>query len=156
MRDKKIKEATTSSIGFSGSDEEEKKEYEVTPQDYIDFGLMREFFGRIKVLSNTNTYTEEDLKKILLESSISPLKNFEKTVQMYGYKGISYDDEFIDAVCKEAHDMETGARALQTIMSGIQNKMLLGLTVGEYNREEPITLSVQNIEDYKQGNIRSY
>ena len=156
MKEKKKKENTTQTIGFSNGKEEEKTEYEVTPQDYIDYGLMREFFGRIKVLSSTNTYTKEDLRKILLESSISPLKNFEKTVQMYGYKGITYDDEFLDNICEEAYNMDTGARALQTIMSGIQNRMIMGLTIGEYDRNEPISISTKSIEEYKQGNKRSY
>ena len=156
IKDKKIKEQGTSTIGFSGSENEKKKEYEVTPQDYIDYGLMREFFGRVKVLSSTKSYEKEDLKKILLESTISPLRNFEKTVQMFGYSGISYDDEFLDSICEEAYGMNTGARALQTIISGIQNKMLLDLTTQKYDLSQPITLTKQSLEEFKQGNKRSY
>ena len=56
--------------------------YEITPEDYIKYGLMREFFGRIKVLTSTKSYKLEDLKKILLTSVISPLKNFENSVKI--------------------------------------------------------------------------
>ena len=84
------------------------------------------------------------------------MKSLEKTTQMYGYPGITYDEEFIDMLCKEAYDMGTGARALQTIMAGIQNKMLMGLTIGEFDKTKPITLSAHNLKEYKQGNKRSY
>ena len=52
--------------------------YTIEDEDYIEYGLLREFFGRIKVITNTKGYTKEDLKKILLESEISPLKNLSR------------------------------------------------------------------------------
>ena len=137
-------------LGFAVNEEKSSDEvtYTITPQDYVDDGLSREFFGRGKVITCTNTYTYEDLKNILMNSTISPLKNFEKTVKMFGYSGISYTDEFIDALCNQALEMNTGARALQTLMSGVQNKLLIELINKTYDLDKPIELTPNLINDY--------
>ena len=158
LRDKKIKEAEKkyNTIGFGINKESDyEKTYTILPEDYIEYGLIREFFGRIKVLTSTRSYKFEDYKKILLTSEVSPLRNFEKSVIMFGYKGISYDEEFVDRLAKEALEMKTGARALQTIMSGIQNKLLLGLINHEFDGDI-IYLTTSLVDDYKKANIREY
>lgn len=159
LRERKIKEndAKNKPLGFSNKDENSfERVYSISPEDYIKEGLKREFFGRIKVLASTKSYTIEDLKDILLKSKISPLKNFEMVVKIYGYKGITYDDDFIDEVAREAYEMNTGARALQTIMSGIQNKMLLDIMNQEYDLSSPIHLGKELITDYKKSSLRKY
>ena len=158
LRDNKIKEQEKkiNGMGFNTSYNDGKKEYEITSQDYIDYGLMREFFGRIKVLTSTKSYTVEDLKKILLESRISPLRNLEKTVQMFGYSNLHYNEEFLNKICEEAYKLDTGARGLQSIMSGIQNKILMDLINQSYNVNEPIEINNNILSEYKKDNIRTY
>lgn len=131
MKEQKIEENNKNSIGFTQKDKKDNS-YSVDAEDYIKFGLMREFFGRIKVISHMKTYTKEDLKKILFESTISPLSGLEKTCIMFGAKGIKYDESFIDSVVDKAYNMGTNARALQSIMSSIQNILLYSLETGEY------------------------
>ncbi|MBR3116674.1 MAG: AAA family ATPase [Bacilli bacterium] len=158
LREDKIKEEEKKykPMGFNTLSEVNSRTYTVTPDDYIKFGLMREFFGRIKVLTSTKSYKLEDLKTILLTSEISPLKNFENTVKMFGYKGITFNDEFVEKLATEALSMGTGARSLQTIMSGIQNKMLIGLINQEYDLDKEIELTPNLINEYKKTNIREY
>lgn len=156
IRENKIKEKETNKIGF-GDIENKDKTYTITPQDYIDYGLMREFFGRIKVIVSTNSYSKDDLTKILLNSEISPLINFEKTAKMYGYGGITYNKEFIQKVVDEAYKMNTGARALQTIMLGIQDDLLLEMiTNNVYDDNKKIELSTDNLESYKKAKVIKY
>jgi len=158
LRDNKIKEQEKkiNGMGFNTSYNKGKNEYEITSQDYIDYGLMREFFGRIKVLTSTKTYTIDDLKKILLESKISPLKNLEKTVQMFGYNKLNYNEDFVNKICEEAYKLDTGARGLQSIMSGIQNKILMDLINQSYNTNEPIEIDNNILSEYKKDNVRTY
>ena len=158
LRDNKIieHEKSATGMGFNDSYNNIKREYEITPQDYINYGLMREFFGRIKVLTSTKSYTIEDLKKILLNSEISPLKNLEKTVQMFGYKNISYSYDFVNKICKEAYNMDTGARGLQSIMASIQNKILMNLINQSYDLDEPVEINEDILSDCKKDNIRTY
>jgi len=162
LRERKIKEAKKKNkdvgVGFGRNKEvpESDKTYTITAEDYIDEGLEREFFGRIKVLVCTKTYEVEDLRNILLTSVISPLKNIERTVRMFGYKGITYADEFIDEVCNQAYDMGTGARALQAIMLGIQSRLLRKLINKEFDLDEPIELTTSLLHQYNQSLVRRY
>ena len=158
LRDRKINEEKKKSkhIGFGGSNEVSDGTYTVSTQDYVDEGLNREFFGRVKVLTCTKTYTYDDLKNILLTSTISPLKNIEKTVRMFGYFGIVYDEVFLDNACNQALEMQTGARALQTIMSGIQNRLLRGLMNREYDLDKPIELTTNLLQEYNNTLVRKF
>ena len=159
LRDKKIKEneKNTSSIGFNTeSNVTNNKTYTLNAQDYVDIGLQREFFGRIKVLTCTKEYDISDLKNILLNSTVSPLKNLEKTVITFGYSGITYTEDFLDRVCNQAIEMNTGARALQTIMSGIQNRLLLGLINQDFDLDKPIDLTPELLNEYNQSLVRTY
>ena len=144
-------------VGFSSSDSNINDEsYIITAQDYIDEGMHREFFGRVKVLTSTRTYNYDDLKTILLTSTISPLKNFEKTVQMFGYSGITYTDDFIHELCTQALEMGTGARALQTIMSGVQNSLLRGLINQSFDMDKKIDLTSDLLHDYNKSLVRRF
>lgn len=157
LKEKKIKEINENNkiFGFNNNCETNKEEsYIVTPQDYVNEGLNREFFGRIKVLSSTVDYKFEDLKYILLNSLFSPLRNFEKTVKLFGYNEVIYSDEFIDKVASQALEMKTGARALQTIISGVQNRILLKLINREYDYSEPIYIDESLLEEYNKSLVR--
>lgn len=158
LREDKIQEQEKkiNGMGFNNSNNDLKNEYEITSQDYIDYGLMREFFGRIKVLTSTKSYSIDDLKTILLNSKISPLKNFEKTIQMFGYNNLKYNDEVLDKICEEAYKLDTGARGLQSIMANIQNKILIDLINQTYNLNEPIEINDNLLDEYKKDNIRTY
>ena len=160
LKDKKIreKEKKYKQTGFVSAREipEEDKCYTVTSQDYIDEGLEREFFGRIKVLAYTKAYNKDDLKNILFNSKISPLKNLEKTVQMYGYPGIICDEEFIDKLCDMALENGTGARGLQSIMHSIQDIILLRLINHDYDLKEKIVLDDSLLRQYTLSRIRRY
>lgn len=158
LREDKIQEQEKkiNGMGFNSGNNDLKNEYEITSQDYIDYGLMREFFGRIKVLTSTKSYSIDDLKTILLNSKISPLKNFEKTIQMFGYNNLKYNDEVLDKICEEAYKLDTGARGLQSIMANIQNKILIDLINQTYNLNEPIEINDNLLDEYKKDNIRTY
>ncbi len=157
LKERKMRENDKSKFGFSSSNLiDKKKEYEVTPEDYVSEGLMREFFGRIKVVATTKTYSVEDLKNILLNSEISPLKGFEKTCIMFGYNGIEYTDEFIDEICSEAYNMSTGARALQNLMSGIQDILLLDLITKKIDINKPVMLTKDLLDKYRSSKERTY
>ncbi len=161
LRERKttIQKKNTNQIGFisvfeQDKSEDEVQEYTITPQDYVDEGLHREFFGRIKVLTCTRGYEYADLLNILANSSVSPIKNFMKTAEMFGYDDVSFSFEFIDLLCKKALDMNTGARALQTIMSGIQNRLLLGMINHEYDSDKTLEITPKILDEYEKSLIR--
>ena len=157
IKDQKIAEKNRKYMGFNDQYSINNDcTYTMNSDDYIDYGLMKEFFGRIKVIVSTKTYTIDDLKKILIESEISPIKGFEKNCIMLGYSGIEYNDEIIDRLATEAYDMGTGARALQSLVTGMQDVILYDLITKEYDLDSPVPLSIKLLDNYKQRTIRRY
>ena len=160
LKERKIDEVKKKfkSVGFTSNNEMSEKDrvYTVSSQDYIDDGLEREFFGRIKVLTYTKTYTKEDFKNILYNSEISPLKNIDKTVKMFGYKGIICDEDLIDKICERALELGTGARGLQSVVHSLQNLMLPRLYNHEYDIDEKIILDESLLQQYTLSKVRRF
>lgn len=157
IKDRKIKNNNKKTVGFNIEYiENDDFTYTMNSDDYIEYGLMKEFFGRIKVIVATKTYNIDDLKTILLESEISPIKGFEKNCIMLGYNGIEYEDDIIDRLAEEAYDMGTGARALQSLVAGMQDVILYDLITNKYDKSKPIPLSMDLLDNYKKRTIRRY
>ena len=123
-------------IGFN-IEEEENHNIEIT--DYARNDVMRNFIDVIKVFSNTKTYNIEDLKTILTKSEISPIKHFEDSAKMLGYKNITYKKDLLDKIAEEAHQLGIGARGLQIVVAKLQNEMLFDLLTNE-NKDEVVEL----------------
>lgn len=159
IRDRKItenKEKKKQPIGFSVSLEENKASentYVMTEQDYIDYGLERELVGRFPLLTSTKTYSVEDFKKILTESSISPLKSFIEFAKSFGVHEVTYNDDFIQLAAEMAYRDGFGARGLQKIISNLKNSMLLDIINRKTNN---INLTVEMLKKSEEKNIRRY
>lgn len=161
LKERKIEEneAKYKSIGFSNTksdDTDHDRSYIVTPEDYIEEGLMREFFGRIKLITSTKTYNYDDYKNILLNSELSPLLDLEKSAKALKFKGITYDDEFVDAFAKKAVELNTGARGLHIIAASIRNKYILESIIEENNNDREIVLTKKMVDEYYNDNLRRY
>lgn len=100
-------------------------------RDYVDYGMMKEFMGRITSIITTKDYSIEDYEKILLKSDISPLKGFIKSCSLLGIEKIDYTPEFVNELAREASEMESGARSLQRLMNEIKEKYTLPILKGE-------------------------
>jgi len=110
---KKEKEKTTNPIGFTNQEATPKQEKKkLLPEDFIKFGMTPEFMGRISNIVVTKNFDENDYKKILLESNISPLNLKKELLQVQNVE-LAYDEEFINKVIKEAIKINTGARGLK-------------------------------------------
>ena len=56
----------------------------------------------------------------------------------------------------QALEMNTGARALQTIVSGVQNRVLRKLMNHEFDLDEPIVVDENLLHEYNQSLVRKY
>lgn len=88
---------------------------DIDADDYVKYGIPEEFLGRFTTLVTLNPLTQDNLKEILLTSSLSPLITKRDTLGKLGIQ-VDYSDDFIEAVAKTAMSMKTGARALQSII----------------------------------------
>ena len=105
----------TKSIGF-GAEVSEKEDRnvgevlkEVMPEDFIKFGLIPEFIGRVPVVVTLDSLDEEALIRILKEPKNSLTKQYDKLFELDGVKL-----EF--QVARKSLERKTGARGLRAIM----------------------------------------
>ena len=130
---------------------DENNQYLIEPSDYIDAGLERELVGRFSLVAATQALSKENLVRILKESKVSPLKNLIEIGKLYG-KDIKYDEVLVEKIAQEAYDTGTGARALQTVVNGIENTILKDIINPKANSE--IYLDSNSVDKYKQVYIR--
>lgn len=111
----------TKSIGF-GAEVSVKKERnvgevlkEVMPGDFIKFGLIPEFIGRVPVVVSLDALDEEALIRILREPKNSLTKQYKKLFELDGVE-LEFTEEALIEVAKKALERKTGARGLRAIM----------------------------------------
>lgn len=100
-------------IGFNLSYEEAK--YDVTDEDLIKYGMIRELVGRWKHLFIYKAQTKDSLRRILLESKWSPLLLQQKRYREEFNTELIWDESFIDAYIEESLAKKAGGRSLSKI-----------------------------------------
>lgn len=111
----------TKTIGFNGSlgikHEKSVGEIlkEVMPQDFIKFGLIPEFIGRVPVVVSLDALDEDALIRILREPKNSLVKQYQALMEMDGVE-LEFDEEALREVAKVAMERKTGARGLRSVI----------------------------------------
>ena len=113
----------TKSIGFGAevSVKEERNVGEVLkdvmPEDFIKFGLIPEFIGRVPVVVTLDALDENALISILKEPKNSLTKQYHKLFELDGVE-LNFEDDALQLVAKKSLERKTGARGLRAIMEG--------------------------------------
>ena len=109
------------SIGFNAQIREKNEQNvgkllkDVMPQDFVKFGMIPEFIGRVPVVVTLNALDEESLIQILKEPKNSLVKQYQKLFELDGVK-LEFDDEALKAIAEKSLERKTGARGLRAIM----------------------------------------
>lgn len=111
----------TKAIGF-GADVAPKHERnvgdllkEVMPEDFIKYGLIPEFIGRVPVVVTLDPLDEAALIRILREPKNALTKQYHKLFELDGVE-LDFSDEALELVAKKSLERKTGARGLRAIM----------------------------------------
>ncbi|MEE9123861.1 MAG: ATP-dependent Clp protease ATP-binding subunit ClpX [candidate division NC10 bacterium] len=91
---------------------------EVQPEDLLRYGLIPELVGRLPVTAALHELDEAALVRILVEPKNALLKQYQKFIGFEGVK-LSFTDEAVQAVAREAVRRDTGARGLRSILEDI-------------------------------------
>lgn len=133
-----------STLGF-GADIKTKAEKskgiyrEIIHQDFVKYGMVPEFVGRMPIIAVLDELDEESLIKILTEPKNSLVKQYKKLFSLDGIN-LEFEDDALKAIAKKAIDQGTGARGLRSIVEKILQKPMFelpsssgvgGLTVNE-------------------------
>ena len=88
---------------------------EVMPQDFIKFGMIPEFIGRVPVVVSLNALDEAALVKILTGPKNSLVKQYKKLFELDDVE-LDFDEDALNEVAKIAMERKTGARGLRSVM----------------------------------------
>lgn len=114
------------SIGFtvkSTKEEDYNPLNYVTQQDLRDYGLIPEFVGRFPIITHVDKLDKEALKNILKEPKNSLVKQYTELLAMDGIR-LSFTDEAIDEIASLAFKLETGARALRSVVEAVMTDVM--------------------------------
>ena len=107
-------------VGFAaevaGSAEQNEDELmaQVMPQDLHKFGMIPEFLGRIPVITSTRELTEPDLVSILTQPRNALVKQYKRMFELEGVE-LTFEDEALVEIARQALERGTGARGLRAI-----------------------------------------
>lgn len=91
---------------------------EALPQDFVKFGMIPEFMGRVPITVSLAALEKEDLIRILKEPKNSLLKQYEKLLELDGVE-LVFEDDALEAIADLSLSRKTGARGLRAIMEGL-------------------------------------
>ncbi|MGN0240737.1 MAG: ATP-dependent Clp protease ATP-binding subunit ClpX [Candidatus Weimeria sp.] len=116
----------TRRIGFAESSSDsantDKSESELLklalPQDFIKYGLIPEFIGRVPIDVSLDLLTEDDLVRILTEPKNALVKQYQALFALDNVK-LTFEDDAIREIAKKSLERKTGARGLRAIMETV-------------------------------------
>ena len=85
------------------------------PQDFIKFGLIPEFIGRVPVTVSLDLLDRDALIRILKEPKNALAKQYIKLFELDGV-ALEFEDAAFEAIVDKALERKTGARGLRAIM----------------------------------------
>lgn len=120
------------------------------PQDFIKYGLIPEFVGRLPITVGLSPLNEEALVKILTEPKNSLVKQYKKLFKMDNIE-LEFDSDAISAIAERSIALKTGARGLRSVLESImQNCMYEAPSLGNVAK---VRITKQSVEGAKQPKI---
>ena len=140
----------TASIGFN-AEVRSKSEINVgdafkhaLPQDFVKFGLIPEFIGRVPITVSLDNLDRDALIRILKEPKNSLVKQYSKLLELDGVE-LTFDEEAIGAIADKALERKTGARGLRAIMENVMLDLMY--TVPSDESIEACVVTKDMVED---------
>ena len=93
------------------------------PEDLLKHGLIPEFIGRLPVVVTLDSLDENALVSILTEPKNALVKQYVKLLELDGVK-LTFDDDALRQIAKEALKRKTGARGLRSIIEALMRNVM--------------------------------
>ncbi|MBQ9199333.1 MAG: ATP-dependent Clp protease ATP-binding subunit ClpX [Lachnospiraceae bacterium] len=113
----------------------------VLPEDYVKYGLIPEFVGRVPVSVSLDMLDEDALVKILSEPKSAICKQYMKLFELDGVE-LLFEDDALREIAKEAMARKTGARGLRAIIEKAITDLMYEIPSDEYITKCIITKDV--------------
>ena len=135
------------SIGFNsrittlGEKKSETILREALPEDFIKYGMIPEFVGRVPVTVALDALTREDMVHILTEPKNSIVKQYKKLFELDGV-ALSFSQDALEAIADKTITRKTGARGLRAIMETMMMETMYNIPSDETIKRCKITKEV--------------
>ena len=96
------------------------------PEDLVKYGLIPEFVGRLPVISNLHELDENALVRILKEPKNALVNQYKHLFDIDNVE-LSFRDEALKEIAKQAIKRKTGARGLRSIMEELLMETMFDL-----------------------------
>ena len=140
----------TKGIGFNASvkTKEEKKMGDllrhVLPQDFIKFGLIPEFIGRVPINVALDELDESAMVRILTEPKNCLTKQYQALFKLDGVE-LHFDRDALVEIAKKSIERKTGARGLRAIMENVMMDYMY--TIPSDDSIEELTITKDIVDD---------
>lgn len=137
------------SIGFNADIRERRRENvgellrNALPEDFIKYGMIPEFMGRVPISVSLDPLTRDDMVRILLEPKNSIVRQYQKLFELDGVD-LKFDREAVEAIAEKTLKRKTGARGLRSIME--ETMMDLMFTIPSDNSIKNCTITREAVE----------
>jgi len=142
----------TRTIGFSGTEEQEKAQRrggssgrrdigmleQVQPVDLIKGGFIPEFIGRLPVVAVLEDLSKDALVQILTKPKNAIAKQYQKLFE-YENVRLKFSDDALDAIAQLAMERKVGARGLRMILEELMLDLMYFLPSYKKVREFLVT-----------------
>jgi ATP-dependent Clp protease ATP-binding subunit ClpX len=128
----------------------------VLPQDFIKFGLIPEFIGRVPINVALDELDEDAMVRILTEPKNSLTKQYQALFDLDDVK-LHFDRDALVEIAKKSIERKTGARGLRAIMENVMMDYMYKVPSDESITELTITKDIVDenmiLEDKKNAEV---
>jgi ATP-dependent Clp protease ATP-binding subunit ClpX len=96
---------------------------QIMPEDLLKYGLIPEFVGRLPIVVALDALDDAALIRILTEPKNALVKQFQKLFEMDSIE-LSFEDDALQAISKQAIARNTGARGLRAIIEKLMMNLM--------------------------------
>jgi len=118
--EKRIKSNNTIGFGATIITEQDKTELftKAKPKDFIDYGLIPEFMGRIPIIGVLTKLKESELMSVLTDIKGNIVSQYQQLMQFDNIE-LKFSQEFLRELLKIADSQGMGARSLRSAMDSV-------------------------------------
>ena len=113
------------------------------PEDFIKFGMIPEFMGRVPISVSLDPLSRDDMVRILLEPKNSIVRQYQKLFELDGVD-LKFTDDAVKAIADKTIARKTGARGLRSIME--ETMMDLMFTIPSDDTIESCTITEEAVD----------
>lgn len=126
-----LKRENKRAIGFNEENvlsaaEEREILKKARPRDFVHYGLIPEFVGRLHVFAPLFELETNELKRILTEPDNAIIKQYRDLLAIDGIE-IEFTSDCLDYIAGRAVEIKTGARGLRAILEAYMTELMFEL-----------------------------